>query len=78
MNEYEHIMDHMIGIFKKTTPDFPPLLELLENVRTFLKKSKSHIDKGDEETDARIKNNEQKLREMKDLIKYLEENQYEL
>ena len=78
MDEYIRFMDPMIAIFKKTAPDFPPLVELMENLKTFLKKSKSYIGKGDEEIAGKFKHYEQKVREMKQLIKYLEENQHEL
>ena len=58
-------MDPLIAIYKKRASDFPPLVELLESLKTFMKKSKSYIDKEGEETAETIKSNEQKLKEMK-------------
>lgn len=72
------LLDPLTDILKKKYPDFHAALELIENVKTFQKKSTAHINKGKEEIAATFRSYEEKVKEYKQLIKYLEEMHKEL
>ncbi len=52
MTEYMSNMDPMIALVKKVSeasPDFPPMEGFLENIKDFVKKSKTYVDGKNEE-----------------------------
>ncbi|KAI3375808.1 hypothetical protein L3Q82_004090 [Scortum barcoo] len=77
MSKYMILMDPLMALLKKASPDFPPLEEFLENIKGFMEKTKTFIDGETDETDARIEEMEEKLGKFKKLIKFLEEQQAE-
>ncbi|CAK6967923.1 uncharacterized protein LOC127379198 isoform X4 [Scomber scombrus] len=77
MDEYMQFMDPLIAITEQTAP-YLPLLELMDKLKIVMKKSKVYMDKSGEEMAAHFRSREQKVREYKQLIKYLEEKHNEL
>lgn len=81
MSAYVKLMDPLIALMKINSEDlpddFPPLEGLLVNVKDFVVKAKTFIDGNDEEVNEDIENTEQKLRQLKKLIKYVEDQQAE-
>lgn len=58
--------------------DFPPLLELMNKCSRFIDKSRVWFNGAEDHIKARMKDNEKKLKELKNIIKFLEEKQDEL
>lgn len=58
--------------------DFPPLLELMNKFSCFIDKSRVWFNGAEDHNKARMKDNEKKLEELKNIIKFLEEKRNEL
>ena len=79
MDQYMHIIEPLTEELKETSSDFPPLLDLMECLKTFVKESKAHIETLDNDEEVeKIESYEEKVMELKQLIKHLQENEYEL
>lgn len=82
---FPELMDNAVRLFdpltttlKESMPDFPPLLELMECVKSFLDASKPYIHREQKTTAVEIDNYEQKLKILESQITNLEESQAEL
>ncbi|XP_078020266.1 uncharacterized protein LOC144459690 isoform X2 [Epinephelus lanceolatus] len=76
------LMDPLMAFLRKTSGDSPddslPLVEYMENIKSFMEKTKTLADGINRETDVGIEKTEKELGKMNNLIKALEEYQAEL
>ncbi|XP_071333940.1 uncharacterized protein PF3D7_1120000-like [Trachinotus anak] len=63
---------------KELVPEFPHLKTYLEDMRRYIKQTKAYTYRKYEEHDAEMEARERKLRKIKNLVKFLEENEAEL
>lgn len=66
------MMDTLSEIVKESMKDFPPLLDLLDDLKTFMEASKDHIDKIFDNSAAEISDYEKKLSGVMEQIAHLE------
>lgn len=78
LDDVMHLFNPMSVIFNETMYYFPPLLELVECLTSFLDASKTHIHQEQEKSAAEMDNFEQKLKNLERQITHLEESQAEL
>ena len=82
MNYYVKFMDPLMKLVKKTSKDlpanFPPLEGLMDTFKDFVGKTKTYVDGETEELGEEIEKKEQKLREIRELIDSIEEQEAEL
>lgn len=66
------MMDSLPEIVKKPMKDFPPLLDLMDDLKTFMEAGKDYIDKILDNSAAEISDYEKKLRGVMEQIAHLE------
>ncbi|KAM4537461.1 uncharacterized protein PAE49_021776 [Odontesthes bonariensis] len=71
MEEAVHLMDYSTETLKRAIPDFPPVLSLMGDLKTFLEACKVYTDKELEKKAAKLKDNEEKLKQVEKLISNL-------
>lgn len=73
-----HLMDILSETLNTTMGDFPPVLDLMNDLKTFLKATKKYIDKYLETTAGEIKDYEEKLNVVMERLTHLEKHKDEL
>lgn len=78
MDKLVCLCDPLIEKVKEIVSDFPPLLEFMECIKSFLEASKPYIDREVKKRTADMDNYGQKLKDLERLIRNLEESRAEL
>lgn len=73
-----HLMDILSETLNTTMGDFPLVLDLMDDLKTFLKATKKYIDKYLETTAGEIKDYEEKLNVVMERLTHLEKHKDEL
>lgn len=71
-NDVIRMMDTLSEIVKEPVKDFPPLLDLMDDLKTFMEAGKDYIDKIIDNSAAEISDYEKKLSGVMEQIAHLE------